>query len=67
MTYAFAGLKTQEGRKSSYIDYVNKTIDGFPISSTHIVKLSDSNTAAGEYVIAYGALKNYEVPVFSSS
>ena len=64
---AFAGLKTQEGRKVHTIDYVSKTIDGIPyIINSHCKAVSDSNTAAGEYVIAYGALKNYEVPVFSS-
>ena len=64
---AFAGLKTQEGRKVHTIDYVNKTIDGIPyIINSHCKAVSDSNTVAGEYVIAYGALKNYEVPVFSS-
>jgi HK97 family phage major capsid protein len=63
---AFAGLKTQEGRKVHTIDYVNKTIDGIPyIINSHCKAISDSNTAAGEYGIAYGALKNYEVPVFS--
>jgi len=63
---AFAGLKTQEGRKVHTIDYVNKTIDGIPyIINSHCKAIADSNTAAGEYVIAYGALKNYEVPVFS--
>jgi HK97 family phage major capsid protein len=64
---AFAGLKTQEGRKVHTIDYVNKTIDGIPyIINSHCKAISDSNTSAGEYGIAYGALKNYEVPVFSS-
>ncbi|RJX25819.1 MAG: phage major capsid protein [Acholeplasma sp.] len=63
---AFAGLKTQEGRKVHTIDYVNKTIDGIPyIINSHCKAISDSNTTAGEYGIAYGALKNYEVPVFS--
>jgi len=63
---AFAGLKTQEGRKVHSIDYVNKTIDGIPyIINSHCKAISDSNTAAGEYGIAYGSLKNYEVPVFS--
>jgi len=63
---AFAGLKTQEGRKVHTIDYVNKTIDGIPyIINSHCKAIADSNTVAGEYVIAYGALKNYEVPVFS--
>jgi HK97 family phage major capsid protein len=64
---AFAGLKTQEGRKVHTIDYVNKTIDGIPyIINSHCKAIADSNTAAGEYGIAYGALKNYEVPVFSA-
>jgi HK97 family phage major capsid protein len=63
---AFAGLKTQEGRKVHSIDYVNKTIDGIPyIINSYCKAISDSNTVAGEYGIAYGALKNYEVPVFS--
>jgi len=63
---AFAGLKTQEGRKVHTIDYVNKTIDGIPyIINSHCKAISNTNTAAGEYGIAYGALKNYEVPVFS--
>ena len=63
---AFAGLKTQEGRKVHTIDYVSKTIDGIPyIINSHCKAIADSNTVAGEYVIAYGALKNYEVPVFS--
>jgi HK97 family phage major capsid protein len=63
---AFAGLKTQEGRKVHTIDYVNKTIDGIPyIINSDCKAIADSNTAAGEYGIAYGALKNYEVPVFS--
>jgi len=63
---AFAGLKTQEGRKVHTIDYVNKTIDGIPyIINSNCKAISDSNTAAGEYGMAYGALKNYEMPVFS--
>ncbi len=64
---AFSGLKTPEGRKVHSIDYVNKTIDGIPyIINSNCKAISDSNTAAGEYGIAYGALKNYEVPVFSA-
>jgi HK97 family phage major capsid protein len=63
---SFAGLKTSEGRKVHTVDYVNKTIDGIPyIINSHCKAISDSNTSAGEYGIAYGALKNYEVPVFS--
>ncbi|MFA7105702.1 MAG: phage major capsid protein [Candidatus Izemoplasmatales bacterium] len=63
---AFAGLKTAEGRKVHTIDYVNKTIDGIPyIINSNCKAISDDNTTAGEYSMAYGALKNYEVPVFS--
>lgn len=63
---AFAGLKTKEGRKVHSIDYVNKTIDGIPyIINSNCKAITNTNTAAGEYGIAYGALKNYEVPVFS--
>jgi HK97 family phage major capsid protein len=63
---SFAGLKTNEGRKVHSIDYVNKTIDGIPyIINSNCKAISDSNTSAGEYGIAYGALTNYEVPVFS--
>ncbi len=63
---AFAGLKTNEGRKVHSIDYVNKTIDGIPyIINSHCKAISDTNTTEGEYCLAYGALRNYEVPVFS--
>ena len=63
---AFAGLKTNEGRKVHTINYVNKTIDGIPyIINSNCKAITDGNTSAGEYGIAYGALTNYEVPVFS--
>ncbi len=63
---AFAGLKTTEGRKVHTIDYINSTIDGIPyIINSHCKAISDSNTTDGEYAMAYGALYNYEVPVFS--
>ncbi len=63
---AFAGLKTPEGRKVHTIDYVNNTIDGIPyIINSNCKAISDPSTTAGEYSIAYGALRNYEVPIFS--
>lgn len=63
---AFAGLKTNEGRKVHSIDYINQTIDGIPyIINSNCKALADTNTAAGDYCMAYGALQNYEVPVFS--
>lgn len=63
---AFAGLKTQEGRKVHSIDYISKTIDGIPyIINSNCKSITSANTEAGEYGIAYGALKNYEVPIFS--
>lgn len=64
---AFAKLRTAEGRKVHSIDYVNKTIDGIAyIISSQCKALSDSSTSNGQYTIAYGALQNYEVPVFSN-
>lgn len=63
---AFAGLKTPEGRKVHNIDYVNNTIDGIPyIINSNCKAITDPSTTAGEYSIAYGALRNYEVPIFS--
>lgn len=63
---AFAKLRTTEGRKVHIIDYVNKTIDGIPyVINSNCKSVTDPNTTAGEYCIAYGALTNYEVPVFS--
>ena len=63
---AFAGLRTSEGRKVHTVDYINQTIDGIPyVINSHCKAISDAATTAGEYAIAYGALKNYEVPVFS--
>ena len=63
---AFAGLRTQEGRKVHTVDYKAKTIDGIPfIISSHCKAISASATQAGEYGIAYGPLANYEVPIFS--
>jgi len=63
---AFANLRTPEGRKVHTIDYLASTIDGIPyVISSHCKSLSDPSTEPGEYCIAYGALKNYEVPIFS--
>ena len=63
---AFAGLRTPEGRKVHTIDYINSTIDGIPyIIHSQCKALTDTKTNAGEYVMAYGGLHNYEVPIFS--
>lgn len=63
---AFAKLRTAEGRKVHLIDYKACTIDGIPyVINSHCKAISDPATAEGEYSIAYGALKNYEVPIFS--
>lgn len=63
---AFAGLRTPEGRKVHTIDYINQTIDGIPyVINSNCKALSDSNTLDGDYCMAYGALHNYEVPIFS--
>lgn len=63
---AFARLRTEEGRKVHSIDYVNRTIDGIPyIINSNTGAISNPATAEGTYAMAYGALKNYEVAVFS--
>ena len=63
---AFAALKTQDGKKTHSIDTINKTIDGIPyIINSNCSAISNQATAAGTYCLAYGSLKNYEVPVFS--
>ena len=63
---AFAGLRTEEGRKVHSIDYVNHTIDGIPyIINSNCAAISNSQTAVGAYTLAYGSLKNYEVAIFS--
>jgi len=63
---AFANLRTPEGRKVHTIDYKAHTIDGIPyVISSYCKAISDTNTASGDYCIAYGALHNYEVPIFS--
>ena len=63
---AFAGLRTNEGRKVHTIDYINNTIDGIPfIINSHCKAISDTKVTEGEYAMAYGALQNYEIPIFS--
>ena len=63
---AFAKLRTKEGRKVHVIDYKACTIDGIPyVINSHCKAISDPSTVDGEYSIAYGALSNYEVPIFS--
>ena len=63
---AFAKLRTKEGRKIHTIDYKAQTIDGIPyIINSNCKAITDPNTKAGDYCIAYGALTNYEVPIFS--
>ncbi len=63
---AFANLRTSEGRKVHIVDYSASTIDGIPyIINSNCGSIADPSTAAGTYCIAYGALTNYEVPVFS--
>lgn len=63
---AFANLRTNEGRKVHIVDYKAGTIDGIPyVINSHCGSIADPNTTEGEYCIAYGALHNYEVPVFS--
>lgn len=64
---AFAKLKTSEGRKVHNIDYKAETIDGIPyVINSNCNALSDPDAKAGDYSIAYGALHNYEVPIFSN-
>lgn len=63
---AFARLRTKEGRKVHTIDYKACTIDGIPyVINSNCKALSDDKTADGDYCLAYGSLKNYEVPIFS--
>lgn len=63
---AFARLRTKEGRKVHTIDYKNCTIDGIPyVINSHCTAISDPSSKAGDYSMAYGALTNYEVAIFS--
>jgi len=67
---AFARLRSEDGKKIHTIipgatgGY--GTIDGTPyIINSACPALSDSNTAANTYCMAYGNLKNYQLAVFS--
>lgn len=63
---AFSNLRTAEGRKVHTIDYKNKTIDGIDYQIVSFCNsVVDSATADGSYCMAYGSLKNYQVPIFS--
>lgn len=63
---AFANLRTSEGRKVHIVDYKTHTIDGIPyVINSNCGSIADPTTAVGGYCIAYGALSNYEVPIFS--
>ena len=65
---AFAMLRDQQGRKVYTI--VNNgntgTIDGVPyIINSACEAISDAGTDANDYCMAYGALENFELAVFS--
>lgn len=65
---AFATCRLADGRKAYNI--VNQgntgTIDGVPyIINSACKAVSNEETAAGAYCMAYGPLSNYEMPVFS--
>lgn len=63
---AFSNLRTNEGRKVHYIDYKAHTIDGIPyIINSNCSSIANPTTEVGSYCMAYGALGNYEVPIFS--
>lgn len=65
---AFAKLRDKQGRKVYTI--INRgqtgTIDGVPfVINSACAAVSDSETAAGAYEMAYGYLQNYELAIFS--
>lgn len=65
---AFAKLRDKQGRKVYTI--INRgqtgTIDGVPfVINSACAAISNSETAAGAYVMAYGYLQNYELAIFS--
>lgn len=67
---AFARLRSEDGKKIHTIIPGATggfgTIDGTPyIINSACPALSDSNTAANTYCMAYGNLKNYQLAVFS--
>lgn len=65
---AFAKLRDEQGRKVYTI--INRgqtgTIDGVPfVINSACAAVSNSETAAGAYEMAYGYLQNYELAIFS--
>ena len=65
---AFATLRKQNGEKVYDVKHNGNTgtIDGVPyIINSKCKAISDPNTAAGEYCMAYGPLSNYTMAIFS--
>lgn len=65
---AFAKLRDKQGRKVyTIVNHGNTgTIDGVPFIINSACKaVVDDKTEAGSYVMAYGPLENYEMPIFS--
>lgn len=66
---AFAQLRTSDGKKFHDIRTNGNvgTIDGIPFIINSACKpISDTNTPAGSYCIAYGSLSNYLLAIFSN-
>ncbi|MGK4152043.1 phage major capsid protein [Kurthia gibsonii] len=65
---AFATLRTADGKKVYDVKSYGNTgiIDGIPYLINSACKALDK-ALAGEYVMAYGVLKNYELAVFSDT
>lgn len=65
---AFAKLRDKQGRKVyTIVNHGNTgTIDGVPFIINSACKaVVDAATEAGDYVMAYGPLENYEMAIFS--
>ena len=65
---AFATLRDKQDRKVyTIVNHGNTgTIDGVPFVINSACKaISDTATAAGAYIMAYGPLENYEMAIFS--
>lgn len=65
---AFATLRNTQGNKVYDVKSQGNTgtIDGIPyIINSACKAASNANTAVGDYCMAYGALENYELAVFS--
>ncbi|MCM8900613.1 phage major capsid protein [Caldicoprobacter algeriensis] len=65
---AFSQLRTADGKKlhNIVVNGNTGTIDGIPFIINSACKaISDPNTAAGEYCMAYGPLSNYMLCIFS--